>query len=63
MTPDSGKGPPNIVGTFFGAVLIGVLLNGLTMMNVPYYSNDFIKGGVLVLALAITFIHLKRKRA
>ncbi len=58
-----GKGRPNIVGTFFGAVLIGVLLNGLTMMNVPYYSNDFIKGAVLVLALAITFIHLNRKRA
>ncbi|OXM16655.1 ABC transporter permease [Paenibacillus herberti] len=58
-----GAGRPNIVGTFFGAVLIGVLLNGLTMMNVPYYSNDFIKGGVLVLALAITFIHLNRRKA
>ncbi|XID94258.1 ABC transporter permease [Paenibacillaceae bacterium WGS1546] len=55
-------GRPNVIGTFFGAVLMGVLVNGLTMMNVPYYMNDIIKGTVLVLALAVTFIHLKRRK-
>jgi simple sugar transport system permease protein len=58
-----GAGKPNVIGTFFGAVLIGVLLNGLTMLNLPYYAFDIIKGSVLVLALAITFIHLHRRRA
>lgn len=58
-----GAGKPNVIGTFFGAVLIGVLLNGLTMLNLPYYAFDIIKGTVLVLALAITFIHLTRRRA
>ncbi|WP_205510265.1 ABC transporter permease [Paenibacillus elgii] len=58
-----GAGKPNVIGTFFGAVLIGVLLNGLTMLNLPYYAFDIIKGSVLVLALAITFIHLTRRRA
>lgn len=58
-----GAGKPNVIGTFFGAVLIGVLLNGLTMLNLPYYAFDIIKGTVLVLALAITFIHLNRRRA
>jgi simple sugar transport system permease protein len=58
-----GAGKPNVVGTFFGAVLIGVLLNGMTMMRVQYYANDIVKGAVLVLALAVTFIHLHRKRA
>ncbi|MFE5321391.1 ABC transporter permease [Paenibacillus sp. NPDC056579] len=57
-----GAGKPNVIGTFFGAVLIGVLLNGLTMLNLPYYAFDIIKGTVLVLALAITFIHLTRRR-
>jgi simple sugar transport system permease protein len=57
-----GAGKPNVIGTFLGAVLIGILLNGLTMQNLPYYSHDIVKGGVLVLALAITFIHLHRKR-
>jgi simple sugar transport system permease protein len=56
-------GRPNVIGTFFGAVLMGVMVNGLTMMNVQYYSTDIIKGGVLVLALAVTFIHLNRKKA
>ncbi|OCT16778.1 sugar ABC transporter permease [Paenibacillus pectinilyticus] len=58
-----GAGKPNVIGTFFGAVLIGVLLNGLTMLNVPYFGFDIVKGGVLVLALAITFIHLNRRKA
>ncbi|ANY68856.1 sugar ABC transporter permease [Paenibacillus sp. BIHB 4019] len=57
-----GAGKPNVIGTFFGALLIGVLLNGLTMMKVQYYSNDIIKGVVLVLALAVTFIHLNKRR-
>ncbi len=56
-------GRPNIIGTFFGAVLMGVLVNGLTMMNVQYYTNDIIKGAVLVLALAVTFIQTSRKKA
>jgi simple sugar transport system permease protein len=58
-----GAGKPNVIGTFFGAVLIGVLLNGLTMLNVPYFATDIIKGSVLVLALAITFVHSNRRKA
>nr|WP_042162574.1 ABC transporter permease [Paenibacillus gorillae] len=57
-----GAGKPNVIGTFFGAILIGVLLNGMTMMKVQYYANDIVKGTVLVLALAVTFIHLNRRR-
>jgi simple sugar transport system permease protein len=58
-----GAGRPNVIGTFFGAILIGVLLNGMTMMKVQYYANDIVKGTVLVLALAVTFIHLSRRRS
>lgn len=50
-----GQGKPNIIGTFVGAVLMGILLNGLTMMNVPYYAQDLVKGAVLVLALTMTY--------
>jgi len=50
-----GAGKPNALGTFFGAVLIGILQNGLVMMSVPYYSMDIVKGGVLAFALALTY--------
>jgi simple sugar transport system permease protein len=46
---------PNVLGTLIGAVFVGVLLNGLTMLNAPYYTQDFIKGAVLVGALALTY--------
>ncbi len=54
-----GAGKPNVIGTFIGAIIIGILLNGLTMMNVPYYAQDIIKGGILVLALALTYFRKK----
>ncbi len=46
---------PNVLGTVAGAVFVGVLLNGLTMLNAPYYTQDFVKGAVLVGALALTY--------
>ncbi|MBN8938787.1 MAG: ABC transporter permease [Rhizobiales bacterium] len=50
-----GAKKPNAFGTAIGALFVGVLLNGLTMLNAPYYTQDFVKGLVLVLALAFTF--------
>jgi simple sugar transport system permease protein len=50
-----GAKRPNVLGTVVGAVFVGVLLNGLTMLNAPYYMQDFIKGVLLVFALAFTF--------
>lgn len=50
-----GAGKPNALGTFVGAVLIGILQNGLVMMSVPYYAMDIVKGTVLALALALTY--------
>lgn len=46
---------PNVFGTMVGAIFVGVLLNGLTMLNFPYYTQDFVKGAVLVGALALTY--------
>jgi simple sugar transport system permease protein len=51
-----GSGKPNAFGTFAGAVLIGVLSNGLIMLSVPYYAMDIVKGGVLAAALAISYL-------
>lgn len=50
-----GAAKPNAFGTAIGALFVGVLLQGLTMMNAPYYTQDFVKGAVLVVALVFTF--------
>jgi simple sugar transport system permease protein len=58
-----GAAKPNAFGTAIGALFVGVLLQGLTMMNAPYYTQDFIKGVVLVVALVFTFALSNRGRA
>ncbi|MCR2804151.1 ABC transporter permease [Paenibacillus soyae] len=55
-----GAGKPNALGTLVGAILINILSNGLVMMSVPYYAMDIVKGSVLALALAITYIRSRR---
>ncbi len=58
-----GASKPNAFGTAIGALFVGVLLQGLTMMNAPYYTQDFVKGAVLVVALVFTFaLSAKAKR-
>lgn len=51
----AGAGKPNAIGTLVGAILVGMLENGLIMMAVPYYAMNIVKGGVLAIALAITY--------
>lgn len=46
-----GRG--KIFGTFIGALIIGVLSNGLVLMNVQYFTQLIIKGLVIILAVAI----------
>lgn len=55
-----GAAKPNAFGTIIGALFIGILLQGLTMMNAPYYTQDFVKGAVLVVALVFTFALSRR---
>src|SRR5690554_1503984 len=50
---------PNLLGTFIGVVIMGVLTNGLTMIAVPYYYEYIIQGAVLIAAVALTRIQAK----
>lgn len=46
-----GRG--NIRNVLVGTVLIGILLNGMTMLNMPYTAQNIVKGGVLLVAIMV----------
>lgn len=50
-----GANRPNAGGTALGAFLVGTLITGTTMRKYPYYSQDIVKGLVLLVALIISF--------
>jgi simple sugar transport system permease protein len=57
-----GANKPNGFGTVVGAIFVGVVINGLTMKNVPYYTQDLIKGALLVGALVLSFSAIFRRK-
>jgi simple sugar transport system permease protein len=57
-----GAGRPNAWGTALGALLIGIVITGLTIKGFPYYAQDISKGLVLLLALVFSFT-LSRKKS
>ncbi|MEV8630305.1 ABC transporter permease [Streptosporangium sp. NPDC051023] len=50
-----GANRPNTLGTVVGALFIGVVINGLTMLNAPYYAQTFVQGALLVGSLVMSF--------
>ena len=53
-----------IFGTVIGTILIGVLLNGLVLMEVSPYIQQIIVGVIIVLAVAFdTFAKSRRRKA
>lgn len=50
------QGKANVFGTFIGAVLMGTMTNGLTMMNVSYNAQNIYKGLILIGALLLSKI-------
>jgi ribose transport system permease protein len=55
-----GKG--SIVGSIVGILIISLIYNGLTMLNVPSYTGEMIRGLILILIVASYEIRDKKKR-
>ena len=53
-------GSGNVIGVFFGALISGLLTNGMTLLDVSSYWQQVVKG--IVLALAIGFEVSKNRR-
>lgn len=46
-------GEGNIWGALVGALLVGTIINGLTLINVNYYVQLMIEGGIILLAVLL----------
>ncbi len=57
MAGGSGK----LGGTLIGALIIGILNNGLNLMNVNSFWQTVVKGVVILLAVTIDFFRNKKK--
>ena len=57
-----GAKKPNALGTVVGAIFIGLILQGLTQLGLPYYTQDLVKGLVLIFALLMSFSVRRRRR-
>jgi ribose transport system permease protein len=53
-------GRPNVPGTLCGALIIGVLGNGLILMGAQYYVQDIALGVIIVASVAASSSFLKR---
>ena len=49
----SSEGVPNIPGTIVGALIMGILANGLTLMGVSTYFQDMATGMIIIFALIL----------
>ena len=54
-------GYATLLGTFLGAVFLGVAENGLLLMNVPFYWQQIVIGSALVIAVAIQLFRFRRQ--
>ena len=59
MAGGSGK----IGGTIIGALIIGILNNGLNLMNVNSFWQDVVKGVVILLAVFIDYVKNSKSKA
>jgi ribose transport system permease protein len=54
-------GHATMAGTLMGALMIGVINNGMNLMSVPYFYQLIVKGAVILVAVCIDVQHKKRR--
>ena len=42
-----------MIGTLAGCAILGILTNGLTMLQMPTYMQDIITGAIIIIAVII----------
>lgn len=49
----SKSGVPCVVGTLVGTIILAVLANGLTILQMPSFMQNIITGGIIILAVVL----------
>jgi ribose transport system permease protein len=55
-------GEGTIIGAVFGVILLNIINNGLILLNVPVYWQDFVNGAILLLAVTIDFVNQRKRK-
>lgn len=55
-------GVPNVLGSLLGAATLGILANGLTILNVPSFLQDVVTGAIVVVAVVFQKIGASASR-
>jgi ribose transport system permease protein len=50
----SDEGEPHVLGTLLGVLILGVLANGLTQLQIDTYIQQILTGGIIVLAVLLS---------
>jgi ribose transport system permease protein len=58
----SEQGEPRVLNTLAGVLILGVLGNGLTQMNVDSYIRDMLTGSIVIVAVAASSLSKLRNR-
>ncbi|MCT4606554.1 MAG: ABC transporter permease [Marinisporobacter sp.] len=51
---------PSVIGTFLGAVFTSMMLNGFTLLSVPFYYGDLVISVVLIVAILFSKVQISK---
>jgi len=57
-----GGGESNMEGVLMGVVFMGILANGMSLLNVPEFWQMFVRGSVLLAAVSFDFYTRNRSK-
>jgi len=56
------RGEANLLGSFLGVLIIAILNNGLTLLSVPFFYQEIIKGCIILLAVAANSVNISKEQ-
>ncbi len=61
-TTTSEEGEPHIPGTVLGILIMGVLSNGMTLVGVPFFAQNILKGAIVLITVVVSSIMRQQRK-